>query len=153
MFVIVTASRGWKLSHPRGAYLRSVMIGAITRLGSMYPGENMTLMHGDASGGDRLCASLWPGPVLPFPANWTARCQTGCKSGHRKQWPSGMEYCPRAGMIRNEVMVRELARYRALGRTTEVLAFVLDDSKGATGCARMAARAEFQVRWFFESSR
>lgn len=110
--ILVTGSRDWRLS--------SVVQRAL--LGLRVEGwADATLVHGDASGADRIAAHCWAGPVEAHPADWGAY---GKAAGHR----------------RNAEMV-------ALGADV-CLAFIRCGSQGATGCARLAERADIPVRYY-----
>lgn len=72
-------------------------------------GSRVTLVHGVASGADRLAKSvvedLFPQWDLdPFPADWNRRCDDSCRHGVRRR-RDGSVYCPQAGPIRNQEMV------------------------------------------------
>jgi YspA, cpYpsA-related SLOG family len=109
-------------------------------------GDDTVLVHGEARGADRTAAWIWRGtwrlPVEAHPVNWTAPCRGACKPHHRRAKPGlgGLKVCPAAGMHRNADMV-------ALGADL-CFAFILDQSPGATGCARLARKAGITVRPF-----
>lgn len=66
------------------------------------------LVHGAASGADRLCARWWEAhgrTCDPHPADWQAPCRTSCAAGHRRRRRDGTDYCPAAGNYRNQEMV------------------------------------------------
>lgn len=108
-------------------------------------GDNTTLVHGDARGVDRIAAHLWHCtwglPAEDYPADWRGPCRDSCAPNHRRARSVGApKICPAAGMYRNAEMV-------ALGADL-CLAFILDESSGATGCARLARKAGIPVRTF-----
>jgi hypothetical protein len=111
-------------------------------------GDDTVLVHGDARGVDRIAAHLWHCewmlPAEDYPADWTGPCAPDCPTGHRKWGDWDRNYCPRAGYRRNAEMV-------ALGPVL-CLAFILDESLGATGCVRLARKAGIPVRIFRASS-
>lgn len=97
------------------------------------------LVHGDCERGDRQIAGIWKslgGVDDPMAADWPS-CGTGCpQRAHRKtRARTGEEYCPFAGLRRDEEMV-ETAPDR-------VLAFLDPESrtKGAFRTAEMAEAA------------
>lgn len=107
--------------------------------------EDCVLVHGDARGADRIAARFWGArfglPVEPHPASWYAPCRPECKPNHRRaKVLGGPKVCPAQGMYRNAHMV-------ALGADL-CLAFILDESAGATKCAGLARKAGITVRPF-----
>lgn len=72
------------------------------------------------------------------PADWAAPCTGLCRTAHRRNHPTRGNYCPMAGLVRNQHMV-------ALGADI-CLAFVREHSRGATDCVRRAERAGIDVR-------
>ena len=75
------------------------------------------------------------------PADWQAPCRATCPArNHRITGRDGISLCPAAGPYRNADMV-------ALGAAV-ALAFMLDGSRGAAGCADLAAKAGIPVRRF-----
>lgn len=70
--------------------------------------DDAILVHGAASGADRLCAEWWDmqdRKAESHPADWTAECQATCQLGHRRTRPDGSDYCPAEGHYRNQRMV------------------------------------------------
>ena len=85
-------------------------------LGPGYDPANVVLVHGDASGLDRLAAAAAERlgfRVEPHPAAWTAPCRTTCPPHHRRRRRDGTDYCPAASVYRNAQMV-ELGCHLAL---------------------------------------
>jgi hypothetical protein len=83
-----------------------------------------TLVHGAARGADTIAGRIWKSwgsEVEPHPADWRRHGRA-------------------AGLLRNAAMV-------ALGADL-CLAFIRDDSPGATGCALMAEKAGIPVRYY-----
>jgi len=95
--------------------------------------EDATLVHGAASGADKMCAEWWGDmngrATDPHPADWTAPCRPTCKDGHRQRRYDGSDYCPAAGAYRNQEMVDS--------GIDILIAF-----PGGTGTADMVRRAE-----------
>lgn len=120
MRVLVTGSRTWTRPEP----IR-------TRLDTLWceHGSDLTVIHGGAGrGADYIalnwCADVrraggWSVQVERYPADWT-------------------RYGKRAGILRNEEMVRAGADL--------CLAFIRDNSKGATHCARLAESKGIETR-------
>lgn len=134
--LLVTGSRHWT-DH---ATLVAELDRARTELG-----DDTILVHGDARGVDRLAAHLWHCtwdlPAEDYPADWYGPCRETCSPNHRRaRFAGGRKMCPAAGMYRNADMV-------ALGADL-CLAFILDKSAGASGCARLARKAGIPVRMF-----
>jgi hypothetical protein len=72
------------------------------------PDTDVTIMHGDAPGADRLAGEVATAlgfPVFPVPADWEGPCCDTCKKGHRRISRTGRSYCPAAGVYRNERML------------------------------------------------
>jgi len=80
------------------------------------------LVHGDARGADRMAAG--------YHSHWGGECEA-----HPAQWEL---HGKRAGFVRNAEMV-------ALGADL-CLAFIKDESRGATMCARLAEEAGIPTR-------
>ncbi len=101
---------------------------------------DLKILHGDASGADRLVAdgAAERGIVCrAYPADWGGPCAPEmCEAGHRRQHPSGSTYCPAAAVRRNAHMIRLLERWRDAGHSVGVLAF-----PGGKGTADMIERA------------
>jgi hypothetical protein len=116
--LLVTGSRDWPLE--------PVIAGAILREWLDWGKPPLTLVHGDASGADRMAAAVVSKQaehsdlfkVEAHPAHWDL---------HGKA----------AGHIRNAEMV-------SLGADL-CLAFILNDSRGASGCVELAERAGIPV--------
>lgn len=85
---------------------------------ALYPNRRpVTLVHGAARGADQIAAgvaAMWGWQREPHPADWT-------------RWGK------RAGYLRNKEMIELGADF--------CLAFILDDSPGASMCARLAQEA------------
>jgi hypothetical protein len=163
LFVLITASRTWEGEQKRGRWYpnpgnRDRMFAALqTCLDRVHTtGGRLTLMHGGARGGDTL-AGEWTReqhraghPVdLPLIRNayWKAPCRDTCTPGHRVTWEdSGATTCPRAGYYRNEDMVNEVIQVTTqvkgiyFGRPAVMLAFIHQQSGGATHCYEYGKR-------------
>lgn len=117
--ILVTVSRSWSQW--------STMRAALETVHKRHPGA--VLVHGDAPRGDRDAAGIWRslgGEVEPWPAKWTehgADCR--CVLRHRR--------CPYAGFRRNIAMVESAPAL--------CLAFINNQSRGASHCARAAEDA------------
>lgn len=94
----------------------------------------VVVVHGAATGADEIAGDIALDlgmTVEEHPANWDS-CGPDCNPSHyRYRW--GQPYCPRAGFVRNDEMVK-------LGADI-CLAFIKDGSKGATMAAKLAERA------------
>lgn len=126
--ILVTVSRSWSAW--------SVMRSALETTYAKYPGA--ILVHGDAARGDRDAAGMWRGlggKDEPWPADWQ-RCASDCR--HKPAHTSNNHnYCPYAGFRRNTAMVESAPAM--------VLAFIRDNSRGATHCAQAAEDAGIPV--------
>lgn len=72
--------------------------------------DSATLVHGCANGADTLAVDYWVGvherKVEEHPADWSGECRPTCRDDHRKQrWNGDADYCPAAGVYRNQEMV------------------------------------------------
>lgn len=111
--VVVTGSRTWTDQDTIFGALDLIAEAARTA------GVPLIVAHGNARGADMLAeewvlkrkADGWPVEVQRYPAEWA-------------------QYGKRAGFLRNERMLKPGADV--------VLAFILDNSKGATQCASLA---------------
>lgn len=149
MILLITSSRTWIDPIP--------VINQLSRAWCTVvhdQGEDLHVMHGDCRyGGDRI-TRIWTGCKLPRvhelrrPAAWN-RHDAGCG----KPRPYG--YCPgptqrkcnNAGFRRNTDMVEELCTdWVSISHPVLVLAFIRDNSRGATHCATQAEVAGLPVR-------
>lgn len=115
MRILVTGSRNWD----------DVGAVAVALLALPAIGEEVTVVHGGASGADQIAGHIarnlgWKREV--HPATWR---------------PSGI-YNSQAGLLRNREMV-------ALGADI-CLAFIKNGSRGATHCAALAMEAGIPTR-------
>lgn len=135
MRVLVTGSRNF----------RSVdaVKAALLEVTADQPGPH-TLVHGTAWGADQIAARVahklgWR--IEPHPADWAAPCRAECEPGHRRTFAEGgTEYCPAAGVYRNQQMVD-------LGADV-VVAFLAAGARnvGTRDCIRRAKAAGLNVR-------
>ena len=136
LWVLVTASRTW----PRDDKIRTALDETAAYVEHMGRPWTLTVMQGGTRGGDRT-AQQWTElahragyPVNPpevRPADWAAPCRTECWPGHRRRNADGTSTCPTAGYYRNTLMVEEMVTVQC---QTLVLAFIHDNSRGATHC-------------------
>ena len=120
MRVLITGSRTW--SH------RQFIWEQFREMLRRYPVDphDITVISGTAAGADVICESVaeaYGMTVERHPANWG-------------------QYGKRAGFIRNDEMVRTGADL--------CLAFIRDNSKGATMCADLAEAAGIQTVRFYQ---
>lgn len=124
--ILVTGSRTWTNRDVLENALIEAWREVVLTKGLPHP---VVLVHGDAKGADRMAEALWHLAHLPVEA-------------HPADWrPSGI-YNPHAGHARNQKMVD-------LGADL-CLAFIHNNSAGATDCARRAEEAGIPVRYFRE---
>jgi hypothetical protein len=85
-----------------------------TRLGQWRRHGNVTLVHGDATGVDRIAANIaagWGWIAVAMPADWQtcndgiARDLGGCPPSPHLATRHGRTYCPYAGHRRNQLML------------------------------------------------
>jgi hypothetical protein len=145
MRVLVTGSRVWK----DGLFIRE-KLDACLETARGVP-DNLTIVHGACKSGADSYADAWARwherhttdirvTVDPHPAQWEGPCTSHCQPNHRRHDPRGWDVCPAAGFHRNEAMVE-------LGADL-VLAFIAEESKGATHCARYAEQKGLPVLYF-----
>lgn len=71
--------------------------------------SDATLVHGAAPVADSLAAEFWGEihgrPVEAHPARWEDPCQSECRPGHRRTRYDGKDYCPAAGVRRNQEII------------------------------------------------
>jgi hypothetical protein len=139
MRILVTGSRDWTDE----VLIANALLEARER-GPMRAGlHRMTLVHGGAKGADAIAAKWaekWGWLIEPHPADWTAPCRDTCRPGHRRRRWDGAEYCPAAGNYRNQDMVDLSADV--------CLAFIKNNSNGATHCSELADAAGIQTYWW-----
>ena len=105
--------------------------------------RNDVLVQGGASGADSIAARYWSlfGEVETWRADWRGACGESCPPGHRKTQAGGWSYCPRAGLVRNHAMV--------MSQPDLCLAFIKNNSRGATHCANLAEGAGIETTRFY----
>jgi hypothetical protein len=129
--VLVTGSRDWSDSERIWEALKRIDNE------SGIP-DYIILMHGGAKGADTIAAKYakwglgWT--VHEFPAEWNTHTEA-CPD-----WHDGLKVCKMAGHRRNAEMVNYGADI--------CLAFIKNNSPGATGCARLAENAGIPVRYY-----
>ncbi len=97
----------------------------------------VVLIHGAAKGADSMAGEIWKslgGKVEEHPAQWSTH-DSKCPA-----WHQGMQTCKRAGYRRNDQMVN-------LG-VSMCLAFIKDNSRGATMTANLVKAAGIKIREF-----
>jgi hypothetical protein len=109
------------------------------------PGPH-TLVHGGASGADRIAAGLaakqgWV--VEEHRADWGRECDPSCN--HRGGWRTrddGSSWCPAAGAVRNQAMVDR-------GANVGLAFFARGVSNaGTSDCVKRAGAAHIPIRRF-----
>lgn len=133
MRILITGSRDWFDIDTIAFALQNVTEGVDV--------TDVTVVHGGARGADHaadVSAKRLGFAVEEHPAQWDS-CGSGCGPTHWR-YRLNKPYCPRAGYIRNAHMV-------SLGADV-CLAFILNESKGATMCAKLADDAGIRVHRF-----
>lgn len=134
--MLITGSRSWKDIRPIDQAIYDMAMEAAQW------GKDLVVIHGAASGADKLAQSVVTGRRSAgwahlheevHPAPWGVPCIERCRPGHRRWRSTGGDYCPAAGRYRNELMV-------GLGADV-CFAFIKDQSPGATHCAKLAEAA------------
>jgi hypothetical protein len=129
MRILVTGSRNWI---DDGSVAQAITDVIVRETGvTVFPGDyDVTIVTGGASGADTQAGALghmFGCKVEVHPAQWNTHlpdCSEVCLS---------RRVCRRAGYVRNAKMVK-------LGADI-CLAFIRDDSRGATMCADLAEKA------------
>lgn len=145
MRVLVTGSRTWR----NGLFIREKLQHCLDTARTLR--DDLTVVHGACKSGADSFADAWAKwqttrsgvvrvTVEPHPAMWEGPCRDACQENHRKPDARGWDICPAAGFYRNEDMVH-------LGADL-CLAFIADESKGATHCARYAEAQGIPVSYF-----
>lgn len=141
----MTGSRSWR----DGSLIREKLAHCLDTARAQHVG--LVVVHGNCRSGADAYADAWGRwheknitdvavTVEAHPAGWEAACRPECQPHHRRTDPRGWTVCPAAGFYRNEEMVHSGA--------DEVLAFIADESKGATHCAAYAETAGLHVTYF-----
>lgn len=140
--ILVTGSRAWTSVYQ----MRRIIRDTLREFGT-----DATLIHGNASGADRLAASIAEhlgATPEAHSADWEAPCRPACRPGHRRKRRDDRDFCPAAGDYRNQEMVD-------LGADV-VLAFLVDPPispcKGTRDCAGRAKGAGIPVRWYAQEA-
>lgn len=124
--ILITGSRDWEDS-AKLAWELGQACGEFMRADPELRRTDITVVHGGAKGADTIAAEL------AFSRGLKVEC-------HTAQWrPYGI-YNPQAGLVRNQKMVDFGADI--------CLAFIRNNSRGATHCADAAERAGIPVRIF-----
>lgn len=146
MRVLVTGSRTWR----DGVIIRQKLADCLETAVTAGDKE-LVIVHGACKSGADSHADTWGRwheknsaiievRVEAHPAGWDQPCRPQCQPGHRRVDPRGWDVCPAAGFYRNENMVH-------LGADL-CLAFIADESKGASHCARYAEAQGLTVVYF-----
>lgn len=134
MRILVTGSRDWSDKDVIREAIEKRVNGV----------KDVTLVNGDATGADRIAAVIARNmgcTIEDHPANWES-CGEECGPDHWR-YRDGKPYCPRAGFVRNTHMVE-------LGADI-CLAFIRNNSKGATMTAKLAERAGIPVHRYIQN--
>jgi hypothetical protein len=130
--VLVTASREWT----DVATLERVLTEIASKWGVFI------LVQGDNPNGGDAIAKAWAirndFPHEDVPADWDRPCDAAC--AHRPRERGGEPYCPRAGNLRNQVMVDRGAHL--------CVGFPMPSSRGTLDCMRRAKAAHIPVSVF-----
>ena len=137
--ILVTGGR----DYADAARVEAELAAAVeARLGPGADPGTVVLVHGDASGLDRLAAVAGKRlgfQVEPHPADWAGPCRPTCPAppttSHRRQRRDGTDWCPAAGVYRNAEMVE-------LGAD---LAIVFPGGRGTADCARRIRPAGIEI--------
>lgn len=142
MIMLITGSRDWVDVRE----IRECIRDAYERSGP--PGHRyLVVRHGACpTGADRIASlivyayhqqGIYTVMEDPMPADWNRKCDSQCVHYPRHR-PDGTEYCPIAGLLRNQAMIDK-------GGIAEVHAFPLKGGKGTQDCMRRAQAAGLPV--------
>lgn len=124
--ILVTGSRTWTNEQ----MMRNELVRAYRELnGDRGDLRDIVLVHGGAAGADTMAGQIW----------WSARLPVEV---HEAKWKTNGVYFAGAGRARNQKMVD-------LGADL-CLAFIKNNSRGASHCAQAAEDAGIPVRIFRE---
>lgn len=126
----MTGSRSWS-NH-------LVVYEAIEEVARSIDNHIVIVVHGNAEGVDQMAKYAAIDLMLvpePHDARWTAPCIETCRPNHRRG-----AICPAAGVYRNQHMVN-------LGADI-CLAFIRNNSRGASDCLRRAEEANIPTKLF-----
>lgn len=132
MRVLITGSRDWHIQNHVYVALRDLK-------NQTHDEDKIVVVHGGARGADSMadeCAKVLGLEVEVHVPNWRD-CGNNCDLSHKRPREGGGTYCPRAGFVRNSHMVD-------LGADI-LLAFVRNNSKGATMTIKLAEQAGIPV--------
>lgn len=140
--ILVTGSRRWTEPEP----IRDGLLWVMRH--TAIPAAEIIVRHGAQGGphggvitGADMIADLEARAlgmrVDPRPAKWYDPCLPACRPDHRRPDRDGRDYCPAAGVYRNQAMVH-------LGADI-CLAFPLPGSTGTYDCVRRAEIAHIRV--------
>jgi len=139
--ILVTGSRKWD----DATAIKNALLAASSDVGwdTFDPLGGPVVVQGGAFGADLTAAieAVRQGMhVQTYRAIWTAACLERCSHGPRRRLDVDVDYCPAAGVYRNELMVSHGAAL--------CLAFIKNKSSGATRCAALAEAAGIPVRYW-----
>lgn len=107
--MLIASSRDWEDIRP---IEHAIMLMAAE---AAQLGRDLVVVHGNASGGDRLAAAVVRGRRAQgwkhiheesHPAPWDAKCTRRCpRNSHRRKRRDGTDFCPAVGLYRDEEMV------------------------------------------------
>lgn len=139
--ILVTGSRHWSSTYE----MRRIIHATLEEFG-----PDVTFVHGNATGADRLAALAagWFGASAEaHDADWYAPCRETCQPGHREK-RYGRDYCPAAGEYRDQAIV-DLGAVACLAflvpRKSSPCEEVLD-------FADRGSKAGIPVRWYTQES-
>jgi hypothetical protein len=125
--ILITGSRDW----PNDGSIEQALVELVRENGV----QNYVVVHGAAKGADTIAAhAAWQlgMTVEAHPAQWQKHTDA-CPD-----WHHDLPTCKMAGHRRNAEMVD--------ARADTCLAFIKDESRGATACAALAEKAGIPVR-------
>lgn len=122
--------------------IRSLLVDVIRNRPTGSPTGAPVIVHGACPDGADTLVDAWARRqgirVDPMPADWQAPCRDTCRQGHRRRRKDGVDYCPAAGVYRNQDMIDV--------PPCIVVGFLCGPSNGTRDCLRRAVEAKIPVK-------
>jgi hypothetical protein len=147
--ILVSGPRDWPDDETGVAIIENALASVLLDSNPPHPFP-WGLVVGDARGVDTIVRKIWTEAghsYTLFAADWSGPCKRTCPPGHRRLHKGrrgmvgGQDYCPAAGVYRNQRMVEE--------KPDICVCFVLGDNlaahRGTADTAKRAKKADIPV--------